>query len=99
MFRQIFTAVVIATGILYPVTAFSKVITCELSDHRLTGQFKGGTDNAGHVKSILGTAFRVDTTKPNVLLTQSGDRWYSMDNVPISQTDKFTLYTSKQSGK
>lgn len=99
MIRQILTAAVIASGVLYPVTAFSKVTTCELSDHRLTGRFKGGNDNAAFVKSRLGSAFRVDTTKPSVLLRQIGDHWHKIENVSVSRTKKFTLYKYKKTGK
>lgn len=104
MLREILTAVVITTGVLAPVAASSKVITCELNNHGLTGFFVGGGDTEALVVGILGTGFQVDTTKQNILLIGHGHNDATAshtkhDNVKVSRNTKFTLYKFNHSGR
>jgi len=99
MIKQIITASVLAIAALQADAAVSKVITCEVSGHRLTGEYRGGPDEEGLVISILGTKFKVDSKRKKIIQVYYEDGWATFENVKISETSKFTLYKFKYTGR
>ncbi|MFT6696603.1 MAG: hypothetical protein ACJAXU_002110, partial [Paracoccaceae bacterium] len=95
MFRQIFMALIIVTGIFHPQTAVAKIITCDIGDHRLTGDYKGGGNVVEYVRSILGTKFRVNTKNIKQFDVKLSDGWTRAPDVRASRAGKFNLYKFK----